>query len=383
MGIMILLLSTVVVNASILVKSKHDSEDKIKIEEDEVINRDIFIINKDLLNKGELVGDVFFIGNLLENTGFISGDILGIFPRLILDGRIRGNLRGIGRNVQIIGEMNRNMTLVAKHLSIENQGRVDGSITVIGDKVMIQGDVGSDVRGVVNILTIEGIVKGDINIKAKEMYFGKDAIIMGNVKYHSSEKLDIPLDKVKGEVIQVEPKTFILKDIAIKGVRNIRFITNISSVISLILISLIIIKFSPGEYNKLYKGLKENYKECLKLGSLVTFIVPIVFLALAITIIFTPISMMISSLYFIIMYVSKIPVSIFIGETIIVKEGYSFLKVFIGLIILTAISYIPYLQIIAVLATCIMGSGAIVFYAKEIIKKIKSILELSMYIFNS
>lgn len=383
MGIVILLLSTAVVNASTLAKLNHNSEEKIKIEKDEIINRDVFIINKDLLNKGELIGDVFFIGNILENRGFISGDILGIFPELIVDERIRGNIRGIGRKVKISGEVNRNITLVAKQFWLEDQGRIDGSVTVIGDKVLIEGSVGSDIRGVTNVLTINGIIKGDINVKSKEIHFGKDAIVMGNIRYHSDKELDIPSDKIKGEIIHIQPKTSALKILAIKGIRNLRIITHISSIASLLLISLLIIKFAQTEYNKLYKGLKENSKECLKLGSLVTFIVPIIFLILAATIIFTPISMMISALYFIVMYISKIPVAIFIGEIIIVKKGYSPLKVLIGLIILVVLGYIPYLGGVIVLATFILGSGAIVFYLKEIIKKIKSILELSMYIFNS
>ncbi|MTI71964.1 MAG: hypothetical protein FH751_17085 [Firmicutes bacterium] len=346
----------------------HELTDDLIIKDDMKVNSDVFFIGDKAYNYGIIIGDLNLLTNKVYNLGTVYGDLITFNKIIKIDGIIKGNLRVITSKANISGEIRKNITALARELIID-KGSVDGSITVFSNKLTIKGDVNSDIRGRVNTLIIDGKVKGDINVFAKEIKFSENAIVYGDLNYSNVRKIKVPKRFIRGDITFT--KDLFNLDLLKRYIHYFYVLVKMIFMMCLLIIGTVLVSIYPKFFSKLEKKVND-YKTNLKLGIAISLLTPIISLLLIFTIIGIPIGIILLTIYIILLYLSYLPVSIWLGGKLLNKSN-PLIKMIIGLLIIFTLSFIPYLGTIIKIITIIIGLGTLYNYFnsnKRVLKEV-------------
>lgn len=354
--ILLVLISVILINIK-TITSKINEE--LALEKDKKYYDDYFVLTKYIKNKGILVGDLTSFSLELYNSGEIKGDILASTLYGEIDGLLRGDVRIIGGLINIDGEIRKNITAFTKEIKINDNSIVDGSLTVFTKKLKVYGHVGSGINGSVETLIINGEVKGDINIKAKEILFGPNGKVHGDIYYKSDKELLIPKEYVKGEIEYI-------KDNTLKKINIFILYKKLISYFCLIFIGILLNQIIPNEVQSLTHIIKEKKQYNFFFGAMFLIIIPIITILMMLTIIGIPISILLVLLYIIVTYIIKIPIGYLVGDYIIKKDDKN-LKIITGILLLMIIHLIPYIGPVFNFIIISIGLGSLYYRMKFLI----------------
>lgn len=343
----------------------YKNDDKNVINKDIKIMKDIFTIREYLKNKGEVVGDVVALVSYFNNEGTVNGDILSGSFTSDIKGVVKGDVRALSWILNIDGEIRRNITAFSKQLNINENAIVYGSITIYSKTLNIYGEIDSDIRGVVDTIYIDGKIRGDIDIIANQIIFGENANVLGDFSYRSDEERKIPKKYIKGDIEFIKGKTSYTEYLIHKNIDIFLLIKDIIFGICLCIIAFILSKLIPNELNNLCLKINEKKHYTFFYGLGIIIISFFIMLALFITIIGIPLSIIFFSLFSILAYLVKIPVGTFIGNCFFKHSENIALKTVFGLIIIILLSLMPYIGKVIDIVVIIIGFGALYFKYKD------------------
>lgn len=343
----------------------YKNDDKNVINKDIKIMKDIFIIREYLKNKGEVVGDIVALVSYFNNEGTVNGDILSGSFTSDIKGVVKGDVRALSWILNIDGEIRRNITAFSKQLNINEDAIVYGSITTYSKKFNIHGEIDSDIRGVVDTIYIDGKIRGDVDIIANEITFGKNANVLGNFTYRSDNEIKIPKKYINGDTKFIKGRSSYTEYLIRKNIEILILIKDIIFGVCLCIIAFILSKLMPNELNDLTLNIHEKKHYTFFYGLGIIIISLFIILALFITIVGIPLSIIFFSLFSILAYLVKIPVGTFIGNYFFRHSENIALKTVFGLIIILLLSLMPYIGKIINIVAIIIGFGAIYFKYKD------------------
>ncbi len=344
----------------------------ITIEEDKKISGDFIGTANQIINKGVISGDLITAAEDIYNNGVIGGDLLGISGKSIhVDGNVNGNLRLIGQDIAIMGEVHRNASIFATKIFLEENGVLDGSLYIFTGDLNVKGFVGGDIRGGAGTAVISGTVKGNVNLNVNKLFIEPGAVIEGDLIYTSDEEQVIDPTSVKGN-IQFIPAEESGIQIGLRGLRGaFRILFNAIRVIyliSYILIGLLLIKLFKIPFKKTGEIIEEKPWYSLGLG-VSTFIgVPLAVFILIITLVGIPVSMLMTTLYILLLFFAKMPIALWLGGKILRDEKKYYTSFIIGSLLIAALKLVPVLGVFLNIGLTALGIGIILITIKRYYK---------------
>ena len=234
-------------------------------------------------------------GNVVVEEGETVEEVSGVAGNVVVDGTVTGDVSGVAGNVYVNGD-------------------VEGDVDVFGGNVEIAGTVGGDVNGAVGNVNIEdgatvggevslaagtvavdGTIDGDASIAADTISLGETASIGGDLSYAGDLEGDTGV--VAGEVTEDDtlgPTGFGITGPGIEVVPSLEPLTTWLSVVytfllNLVLGAILLALFPRFSENVAERVASDPFRTGLA-GLLVLVGVPLLLLAVAITIIGIPFS---------------------------------------------------------------------------------------------
>ena len=284
----------------------------------------IFVAGNNLTDKSTVDGIKFLAGNSLEAKGtssyaFYAGNIVTINSTIEKDLFAAGNSVTIGSEAVL--------------------GR---DVYIAGSTVKINVNVPRNLRAGGTSVDLKGItINGSAYVMADEILLDENTIIEGKFTYPKDSKVE-GLD-----VAHVSEKKAIDYNTSEEKTSFKEIVWSfIISVFAGFVVLIALFRFIPESKNKLDK-LEVSFDSVIKRGCtglIVLLVVPIICLFALISGILTPISLIVLAVYVISIYLSFIVVSYIIGRlllTKVFKKDNLYLMMFLGLIVLKLIKYIP------------------------------------------
>lgn len=346
-----------------------------KIKVDGVVTGDFFGIGGEAEVKGNIGGSGNFFCQFLDHNGSVDGSLRFVGQRLTVTGRVGGSIVGAGQTVFI-----RQGSIVEKDVNIA-AAEIDLDGTILGRAVCV-GD-NATVR-------VTGQIGGDLDIQAHKITIAPPAVIRGNLIYHTETEDQLTIEPgvtVIGTTTWQPPDTGseddtgILPDIAYA----------LANLLAAFIFGILVLKLFRPYTEESFRQLRERVTASVAAGlvSLLGLIMAIVVLVLALigtgagtvllsgdlaflgvavlvlSLLALPISSFITVAGAIILYSGKIVVGLVLGYLVLglirseqAKPGK--MALFIGLLLLTIGSALPYLGLVIYALTMLIGSGAIV-----------------------
>jgi cytoskeletal protein CcmA (bactofilin family) len=335
-----------------------------------IITDDLVTVGGNIKLDGIIEGDLISASRSLVQSGLILGSLNAGAQDLDVLGEVKGSVRGFAQNVTVNGTLDRNLIAFGYSVDIKPGAEIRKDVTVFCGKMILDGKVGGSLKGSVGELVISGVVNRDVSVEADKITLMSTARILGNLKYKSKKEAKIESGaQVSGETIWTEQKAAgEKKPKSIFSGKPI--IPEMLFLLALMVTGVVLTLIFRKDAHQAKQAVADSFLKTLALGFVVMVCVPIAVIILIISIIGIPIAAIALFAYAILIYIAKIPVATFLGEKIIKalgKEGEPPLiwSMLLGLVVLTLVLNIPYLDWLIYFLVLFTGFGAIISSQKH------------------
>ena len=319
--------------------------------------------------EGTVNGDAYMAGGLVEVDGTINGDLLVAGGQVTINGTVSDDIRAAGGNIQINGKVGKNISVAGGSVAIGKSGSVGGGILAGCGNLSVSGTIARDARVAAGAMSLTGTINGNVGFSGDNLSVLQGARIGGNLCAYVKEKehVDIAQGSVLGKVdITTQEMTPVHH---ILGLRPFRFWAKIVWALSLLLVGLVLAFVFPKQLRNLGLTINQHPGNSFLWGVVGLILIPIGSLILLITVIGIPLGLLALTMFLWMLYLTQLTLGVFVGHRLFgieeKKGGNLFWAFAVGLIIVQAVTFIPYVRFLVVLAGLIFGLGAILLVLKS------------------
>jgi len=329
-----------------------------------IIHDDLIIVGSDIKLDGMIQGDLISGCHSLVQNGLVLGSLNAAAKRVDVLGEVKGSVTGFAQEVNINGKVDRNVIAFCQSLDIKPDADIGRDITVFCGEMNLDGKLGGTLRGAMGSLIISGVVNQDVSVTADKITLMPTAKILGNFKYKSAKEAKIESGaQISGETVWTKKES--KEDKKPKSIFTGKsLIPEMLFLLALMLTGVVLTLLFKKNAYQAKQAVEKSFLKSLGLGFVFMVCIPIAILILIITIIGIPIAIIALFAYAILIYIAKIPVATFLGEKLIRalgKQGEPSLiwSMLLGLVLLTILLNIPYLEWFIYFVVLFTGFGAI------------------------
>ncbi len=365
----------------IFAQNNINRNETVILAKDRVINEDYFAVGETVTLSGTVNGDAYIFGGNIVIDGTVNGDLITGGGTVNIRGKVSDDVRAGAGQITVSGQIGKNLTVGAGTVEITDSAQILGSIVAGSGNLSIFAPVGKGVNVGAGNVTVGSKINGNVNAAVGSMALTPEAQIAGNLNYISEEEANIqPGAQVNGKTSRTVPqKPPVDQTAAANAFKGFGLFFKVIGFVSILIIGLLFIKFLPNYSLKTAENLKHKFWLSLLTGVVSVILTPIAAIVLLITLIGIPFSIGIIFALIAYLYLSKIFVSIAIGQKItkLAKFKASSTSTFIiGLSVYTLISLVPIIGPLFSLTAILSGMGAVILTKREFYLKLKSKKEL-------
>jgi len=326
-------------------------------------------------------GDVFAGGQTVSIGGTIDGGATVGGQTVTLGGSITRSVRVGASTVNATGDIEGDLLAGCGTLTVADSARVGDDLLFGAQQVYVRGEVEGDVKGGAETLVIAGHVGGDVQVEVGTLEVRPGAVIEGNLSYAAGTEADIPAGTVKGSVafterIEEEDTKEVREGLGALG--PLFFLAGITWKIAAYLMALVagivLILLLPGRMAGASDSIRTHTGASAGWGAIALFVTPLAAIVVCITVVGLPVGLIALVLWGALLYLSHLPVSMFIGHLILghskplVGRGFMIGCLALGLLLFTLLTAIPLVGGLIWLASALFGMGAFVVVEKRLIE---------------
>ena len=319
--------------------------------------------------KKEIGATTFAAGNMVNVSSNIDG-MAFIAGNSVTVSSTQDHLFVAGNTITLNGAYAKDIFIAGSSIVVSDT-RVRDLFAAAG-QVTVNSDVDRNAYLGGDKITINSVIHGNLKVACDELVFGEDAKVMGNLEYPDNIE-EIPEGVVLGEVKAYKSDDNIDVEVKSKGILAataiMRFIRKLSSIL---LVGLLFILLFKKFFTNLEKEEQSaaNFFKKLGIGFGVLCLLPFAAILVMITVIGLPIGVISLLVYGILIYLSAIPTSYYLGKWIFKdKLPNEYLLYIVSIIILYVVNKLPLIGGLTSFATLCVGLG---FFTTAIINASKT-----------
>jgi cytoskeletal protein CcmA (bactofilin family) len=334
-----------------------------------IIQDDLFIAGGNIKLDGIIEGDLISASRSLVQNGLVLGSLNSASQDLDVLGDIRGSVRGFAQNITVNGKLEKNLRACGYRVDVKPGAEIGKDITTFCGKMSFDGKLEGDLNGSMDELIISGVVNGTISVEADRITLMPTARIQGDFKYKSEKEAKIQRGaQISGETVWTEKVTKEEKPKSIFTGKSL--IPEMLFLLALMITGVVLTIIFTRNAKQAKQAVGDSFLKSLGWGFVSIICIPIAILFLVVTVIGIPIAFIVIFAYAVLIYIAKIPVATFVGEKVIKalgKQGEPSLiwSMILGLVILTLVLNIPYLEWPIYFVILFTGFGAIISSQKR------------------
>lgn len=326
--------------------------------ENEILTDETWISAQTVTISGTVSNDLFTTAPVVELNGTFYGDVWSGGDSINAAGIFRNDVRLISRTTQVFGTLHGSLTAIGNTVKIDRTAILYSDLFCMGENVILEGAVSGNVRVIAQRATIGGKIDGDLSIAAQDIVILPGTILNGNLTYTAPKELvlssTVLLNGTLDRKFNAEPARRLLKE---------NLTAHFLFAIAALVVGLVFFKLFPRTAGASLYALQTSRGLCSLAGFSALFLLPMAAVFLLFTVIGLPLSILIFLFYFILLYLSKIVVALWIGSAILKKKLFSTRNITaplaLGLLILYALTSFPSISMVINILVIILGLGAL------------------------
>jgi cytoskeletal protein CcmA (bactofilin family) len=159
--------------------------DAVVVAPGETIEDDLYAFGQTVTIHGTVTGDVIAAGQSVTVAGTVQGDLLAAGGSVVVAGPVNGTARLVGQTVEIGAPIGDDVLAAAETLSVGPRAPIGRDLLAGANAVTVNSPVARSIRAAAERLTIDGTVGGDVMAQAGTLRLASGAGIGGSLTYAS------------------------------------------------------------------------------------------------------------------------------------------------------------------------------------------------------
>jgi len=349
--------------------SEGRTDGTVIIEQNEIIDDDLYVAAGEFTLEGTVNGDVFVAAGTVDIPGNVGGSLNVTGGSITIDGNVEGSVRVFGGDTIVSGAISGDLVVFGGSMLIGETASIDGDLLVYGGQVDLLGTTGGDVNGSVSLMSIEGTVAGDVDLDVQMLTVTSQAQIDGSLDYVSRQEATIRQGAdIGGDVNRVELSPWGTGD----GLRAQLFSPLIRT-LWLLAAGVVMIALAPRFAAAVSGNVRRPWIPAL-VGVVSMAALPALAILLTVSVIGIPVGVILLALFLISLYLSQVVVGQRLGTLILPRgwndgsRGFLLLSMTLGVILISAFRFVPlpFVSTVVNLLVAIIGLGAMVLLVRQL-----------------
>ena len=319
---------------------------------------DLYFASESVTIAGTQEGDLIIFARALDVPGSVTGDVMTWVQTANLSGTMGDAVRVFCQDLNVTGTVEGDLIAVCATVNVQPGAHVMGDVSAKGASIDLHGDVDGEVEATGGEVRLSGKVGGDAVLKADVVEVDPETRIGGDLSYTSRSRVDIDDDEVVGgEVIYMPGKK---KPPVSKGGFFKWFFFMATAFLAGLGALAIFRKSAPA----IVGAVRSDGLRSAGIGFITAIVVPVAAALSCILIITIPAAILTLLAFFLVLYLSQVPVAVWLGDFVLKRigrgDGSPFLALALGMPLLYVVFSIPFIGTVALFAAIFTGFGAIV-----------------------
>lgn len=329
----------------------------------EVIDGTLYTAGQTVKVAGTVEGDVFCAGMNVDISGTVEGDVLCAAQNITVSGHVLGDIRLAGQTVSVSGKVDGSATMAGMALETKTSAIIGRDLTAGGQSVVLDGKVNRDALVGSQTFASNATIFRNLDVSGDNITLQNGATVGGNFVYTSVNNATVSGAVITGTTSHNYPETQQKAQVNLAGMYAVSLAF---SFLSFAVLGGVLLLVSPRLMVAAPDSIRKSPFATFGLGLVALFLIPIVSVALLITVIGVPLAFLLMACWFVGLMVSTVFTAKTIGDIIVEKlkwaEGAkSFLAIMLGLFILFLIGLIPVVGPIIMFVAVVWGMGALLY----------------------
>lgn len=323
------------------------------VDKGHTINSSLYSAGKVIDISGTVNGDIFCAGQTVKVDAVVHGDVICAGQDVTVSGKIDGNIRLAGQTVSVDANIAKNATVAAMNFSLDASAKIGQDITASGDTINLKGRVGRDVLSNGNSVTLNGFVGRNAKANSSHLRLKNSAVLAGNLEYTSPNKAQFD----KGS--NVQGNTHRIATAQKKRGWHFNAMFYLFAVAGLLLISLALAYLFPAFMRKGAAHIDDNFTKTLIIGLVASFLVPMICLGLALSLIGIPLTLFALIAWLFGALLSGPITAYYVGQKVLKKQKNPYIIATVGSLILVTAYFLPIAGILVLMLAYWLGFGSL------------------------
>ncbi len=340
----------------------------VSVDQDQEVFDDFYGFGDSVVVSGVVLGDLLTLSSNMSVDGQVKADIFSAAGSVDIGGVVEDDVRLLAGDIEVSGEIKGDLVVVGKTLKILPDAKIAGDVMFFGAEANISGMVEGNILGNSERLRIDGEVKGELEINTGELTLGGRANIAGDVKYTSYQELVRAQDaQVDGDIVRNDPV-----------VPNESALIKNALIVFLVLVftALVMYLFLRGLLTRAVKYSHIHPMKSALLGFAVLFMLPFVSIILVLSTLGSVLGLMVLGVGAVLVLASMAMSGIIAGSYISKlnsgkdqEPNVNVFYVVLGMAVVFALTFVPVVGTVTVLALYLISLGALSVTVYKIIRQ--------------
>lgn len=319
--------------------------------------------------EGTVNGDVYAAGGVVDISGVVNGDVIAAGGEVNISGTVTDDVRAAGGNLRVAGRVGKNVTIGGGNVTIVRGARIEGGLLAGCGNLQISGEVKKDVQVSAQNIVVSGSIGRNLGVEGEKLTILPGARIAGNVNARLADK--------DGMVIAdstVAGRTEFVKSEAGETTRMLwqtpgMFWFKVLWSGWLLVLGMV--------FFALFRRTFIAYATTVRRRTILSGLwglaglvgIPLAMAVLILTIAGIPLMLLLFDVYLWLALFSQLSLALLLGELVFRNSqevGWApFWAFLVGLLIVRALSFIPYLGMLILIVGLVLGFGALVVLIGE------------------
>ena len=290
------------------------------------------ITNAEVISKEAPYIEVSNDVSIQENK---NTDVYVIGDNINVEREIVGDFFAIGKKITINSPIKGTAHLVAEQITVN--APISGSLLYLADNVYISslGEIEKDAYGFTNKLVLDGRIGQSLNLNSKSTSTISGKII-GDLYYSGSKPEILENSFINGQVIET------MKNQNIESSNRFDLIiSKILHSLTIILVGFILFRINKDKLSEIVVSYKTGFARNILIGIVSLILIPVIVIALLVSIIGFPIGLFITFLAIFAGYFGYVIPALALGQKVFEKRPLGILQLITGVLLLDILTVTP------------------------------------------
>jgi cytoskeletal protein CcmA (bactofilin family) len=342
--------------------------DQVSVPAGETIDGSFYAAASDVTVDGVVDGDVVCASQTVTISGTVNGDVVCAAQTIRISGEVRGDVRLAAQTVTLDSQIGQNATVFAQTLYTHENSRIGGDLGGGVQTADLAGRVGRDLTIGAQTVHLSGQVRRDVNAALMNLNVKDGATIGGDLIYESDREASIAEGaQIAGETSRTDLPADRVDETKVYGF-GVAFAWYLF--FASLLVGLAVVLVFPRGVHEVSSLALNRPARVILTGAIVSFLMPILLIAMLVTLVGLPLALFIGLIWLVIVITSGPLFAYLIGRLLLRKRATQpVLTMLLGVVAVFILYVIPVVNVLTMLASLIVGTGMLLVYIAKHYKK--------------